>query len=297
MMQQPTDTLSHAKTTAAAPTDYCTDFPAADQLRLRFDRHAPQPAPRYRDVTAATLYGGQSTLVPPPTGAADRQPLTGNALFQGFVLLVAVAYVLLVYHNLNDLRTLLNHVFRNSSSDKRSFQEPTGSRYARLLYTTTGIGLFLIGILVVKYSPPAVADLLFGRLSFAAALALCLAVAAACGLVLLVQWALLHLAGYLTLTQPLLNQLRQLRTRYFASAVVIVTPALLLYALTPQPAGRMWFVLIIIGLTVTLFLYLRETLTLFLAKKVSFIHWFLYLCTIELFPVSLLWQLAVRGGL
>ncbi|HBB12318.1 MAG TPA: hypothetical protein DCZ70_09715, partial [Alistipes sp.] len=26
----------------------------------------------------------------------------------------------------------------------------------------------------------------------------------------------------------------------------------------------------------------------------SILHWFLYLCTVEVFPVSLLWLLAVR---
>ena len=44
----------------------------------------------------------------------------------------------------------------------------------------------------------------------------------------------------------------------------------------------------------TAFLYLKESLNLFISKKISILHWFLYLCTVEIFPVSLLWLSLVR---
>lgn len=278
------------------PSDYCTAYPVADFIRMRFstDPQAETPPLRYRSVPGSTIYGPESTAGTLQSSPAAERPLTDSALFQGFVLLLGVAYVLLVYQNLPDLRTLLNHVLRNPRSDKRTFQEPSGSRYARFLYTATVIGLLFAGVMAVKYCPPAAAAPLFGRLSFAAALGLSLSVSAACIVMLGLQWALLRIVGFLTLTQPLLAQLRQLRMRYFAASVMLVTPALLLFALCPPHTGRLWFGLMIIGLAVTFFLYLRETSTLFLAKKVSFVHWFLYLCGVELFPVSLLWQLATR---
>lgn len=45
---------------------------------------------------------------------------------------------------------------------------------------------------------------------------------------------------------------------------------------------------------VTAILYLREVLNLFISKKVSILHWILYLCIVEVFPVSLLWLLVAR---
>ncbi len=248
----------------------------------------------YTEVFASTVYGQQSTLVRPPHGTPNERPLTDNALFQGFFLLLAVVYILLIYHNLPDIRTLLNRIFRNPHSDNRHSQESGSSRYARFMRTIAAIGILFIGILAVKYGQPLVADLPAGRFSFATAALLSLAVSALFLLVIGYQWSLLRLVGALTLTQPLITQLRQLRKLYFSGAVVVVTPALLLFTLCPQPACLLWFGLIVIELAVTLFLYLRETLTLFLSKKVSIIHWILYLCSVELFPVSLLWQLAVR---
>lgn len=294
-----TDTLT--RTVGERPArDFSTASLLHDAYRMRYrpDPGAAEvhfPASVYRETTAGTLYGPQAMLVAPPPGAGEERPLTDNALFQGFVLVVAVAYVLLIYHNVTDLRALLNHVFSDSAADKRSFQEPTGSRYARFLYTAAGIGLLFIGMLVVKYSPPAAAEALFGRLSFAAVFAMSLAVSAVGACVWGCQWLLLKGIGFFTSTQPLLAQLRQLRTRYFASAVLIAAPALLLFALCPQHTGTTWFVLALTGLAITIFLYLRETVTLFLAKKVSIVHWFLYLCTIEIFPIILLCQFARRG--
>ncbi len=281
---------------------YCTpdSLRAIEHPELAHRSHALQqlqqetPSP-YTEVFASTVYGPQSILVRPPHGDPHERPLTDNALFQGFFLLLAVIYILLIYHNLPDIRTLLSRIFHNPHSDNHHFQEPGGSRYARFMRTIATIGILFIGILAVKYGQPLVADLpAAGRFSFAAAVLLSLAVSTLFLLVIGYQWSLLRLVGALTLTQPLITQLRQLRKLYFSGAVVIVTPALLLFTLCPQHTGLLWFGLIVIELVVTLFLYLRETLSLFLSKKVSIIHWILYLCSVELFPVSLLWQLAVR---
>lgn len=270
---------------------YCTPDSLRAIERSALARRSSTPC---TEVSASAVYGPQSTLVQPPHGTPDERPLTDNALFQGFFLLLAVVYILLIYHNLPDIRTLLNRIFHNPHSDNRHFQEPGSSRYARFMRTIAAIGILFIGVLAVKYGQPLADDLPAGRSPFATAVLLSFAVSALFLLVIGYQWSLLRLVGALTLTQPLITQLRQLRKLYFSGAVVIVTPALLLFTLCPQPASLVWFGLIVIELAITLFLYLRETLNLFLSKKISIIHWILYLCSVELFPVSLLWQLAVR---
>lgn len=103
-----------------------------------------------------------------------------------------------------------------------------------------------------------------------------------------------RLAGTLTLSQPFIAQLMLLKRTYFALGVVLISPPLLLFALCPQGTGGVWFCIVAIELTAAAVLYLKETLNLFLSKKVSILHWFLYLCTVEVFPISLLWLLAVR---
>ncbi len=261
--------------------------------QLEHPRIAP---PAYRDTTAQAVYGEQSTLVRTHGDLSNNRPLTNDALFQGFVLLLGTTYILLIYNNIADVRTLLNRVFRDhaSNSEERRFDDPSSGRYVRFMHTMAVIGMLFIGVSVVKYGQPLIGLLPFDSAPVVAVLASGLTVSALFLLVAGYQWALLRAVGALTLTQPLIAQLRQLRTLYFAAVTVLAAPTLLLLALCPPHTGRLWFALIVIELSLTLFLYIKETLLLFLSKKVSILHWILYLCSVELFPVSLLWLLAVR---
>ena len=108
------------------------------------------------------------------------------------------------------------------------------------------------------------------------------------------QTIAVRLAGALTLSQPFIAQLMLLKRTCFALGMILISPPLLLFALCPQGTGGVWFCIIAVELAAAAVLYLKETLNLFLSKKVSILHWFLYLCTVEVFPVSLLWLLAVR---
>lgn len=256
----------------------------------------PAKAAPYRDTTARAVYGEQSTLVRTYGDLPNDRPLTNDALFQGFVLLLGTTYILLIYNNIIDVRTLLNRVFRDhaSHSEERRFDDPSSGRYVRFMHTMAVIGMLFIGVSVVKYGQPLIGLLPFDSAPVVAVLASGLTVSALFLLVAGYQWALLRAVGALTLTQPLIAQLRQLRTLYFSAVTVLAAPTLLLLALCPPHTGKLWFALIVIELSVTLFLYIKETLLLFLSKKVSILHWILYLCSVELFPVSLLWLLAVR---
>ena len=98
----------------------------------------------------------------------------------------------------------------------------------------------------------------------------------------------------MVLAQPFVSQLLLLKRTYFSLAVIVTSPALLLFALCPRGTGDVWFCIIVVELLVTAVLYLRETLNLFLAKKVSILHWFLYLCAVEVFPISFIWLIAAR---
>ena len=164
----------------------------------------------------------------------------------------------------------------------------------RFLNTTTAIGILFVGILAVKYGDSLMPVALLDLLSHGAVLGLSLLATAACLGVMLYQRIALRLAGAVTLAEPFTAQLQLLRRIYFSLAVVVISPALLLFALCPRGTGNGWFLLIVIELAITVILYLREALNLFLSKKISILHWFLYLCAVEVFPISFLWLVATR---
>jgi len=81
------------------------------------------------------------------------------------------------------------------------------------------------------------------------------------------SWGVVRLAGAVTLSQPFVSQLILLKRTYFTLGVIVTIPALLLFALCPRGTGDVWFCIIVIELLATVFLYLRETLNLFLSEK------------------------------
>ena len=248
-----------------------------------------------RDTTVEALFGAQSCIV--QTERIERpvsDSFTDNAVFQSFVLLLAATYATLLYRNLGDVRTLLKRISRDSAAGERLSEEPGANGFSRFLNVTAAIGMLFMGVIVVKYGdtlmPPE-----FGRaLSHAAVLALSLTASLLWAVIILFQSSIIRITGAITLTQPFTAQLSLLRRTYFALAVIVTSPTLLLFALCPRGTGGAWFILGAVELIITAVLYLRESLNLFISKKISILHWFLYLCTVEVFPISLLWLLAAR---
>lgn len=250
----------------------------------------------WRDTTAEAVFGTASVRVDARrTDAAVHDIPTDNAPFQCFVLLLAITYAVLLYRNLGDIRTLLSRTFQDTSARKRLTEDSGGSGFTRFLNITTAIGLLFLGLLTVKFGGERIDGLLPEHLEGIAVLGLSLATTLAAGIVVAYQRAILWSAGAITVTQPFILQLLQLRRTYFALIVVTAAPVLLLFILCPPHTGTVWLKVMIAESAIGAILYLKESLSLFLSKNFSILHWFLYLCIVELFPISLLWLLLTRA--
>lgn len=249
----------------------------------------------WRDTTSTAVFGTQAVTVETPRIPLAPPPsLTDNAVFQGFVLLLAATYAMLLYRNLGDIRTLLGRISRDTATGERLSEDPGGSGYSRFLHIATTIGMLFMGIAAVKCGDMLIPGQSMNAIPHGAVLLLSLLATLAWMGVAVYQTAVVRLAGAITLTQPFISQLVLLKRTYFSLSVIVTSPALLLFALCPRGTGGVWFCVVAIELIAVAALYLRETLNLFLSKKVSILHWILYLCTVEVFPISLLWLLATR---
>lgn len=277
--------------TAFAGTNFAN--PAfADGSSAPFSVAAPS---EWRDTTSAAIFGAQSTLAEPARiPLAPPPPLAENALFQSFVLLLAATYAMLLYRNLGDVRTLLGRISRDAATGKRFSEDPGGSGYSRFLNIATAIGLLFLGVAAVKYGDTLMPGRLAASIPQGAALIFSLLVSLASLGIAAYQTIAVRLAGALTLSQPFIAQLMLLKRTCFALGMILISPPLLLFALCPQGTGGVWFCIIAVELAAAAVLYLKETLNLFLSKKVSILHWFLYLCAVEIFPVSFVWLSLTR---
>lgn len=259
----------------------------------------PELNPLYRPATAKEVFGNFSVaVVPAPVFHEEPvRPLTGNPFFEGFVLLLAAAYAILLYRHIGDVQLLLYRVSHDRASSERLMEDPGGNTLTRFLKISSVIGLLFIGVAAARYAETFIAPDLLSQLPPLppqAVAAVSLLFAALWALIAAYQSLVLRTVTTVTLTRPFMNQLWLLKRTYFALAVVIATPPLLLFALCPPDTGRLWLGLSLLESAVTAVLYVRETLHLFLSKKVPILHWFLYLCAVEIFPFSLLALMAVR---
>ena len=238
-------------------------------------------------------HGASSPETPTPSGKFG----TGSAseLFQRFYewTWTNTAEYKHTWNEVHNFTALLGEetLYRNNNSFSVASIGITSSRFLNI---ATTIGMLFMGVMVVKYGDSLMPGRLTELLPHGAVLALSLLATLACAGVVLFQLATVRLAGAVTLSQPFISQIVLLKRTYFALAVIVTSPVLLLFALCPRGTGGVWFCIIVIELIVTAILYLREVLNLFISKKVSILHWILYLCIVEVFPVSLLWLLVAR---
>lgn len=260
------------------------------------DSLAAEPAPLYRPATAKEVFGSYSIAAAPAPAFHSEpvRPLTGNPVFEGLVLLLAAAYAMLLYRHIGDIRLLLYRVSHDRASSERLMEDPGGNTLTRFLKISGIIGLLFIGIAAARYAETFIAPAMLPPLPPSAVAGVSLLFAALWALVATYQSVVLRTVTTVTLSRPFMSQLWLLKRTYFALATVVATPPLLLFALCPPQSGRLWLALTLVESAVTAVLYVRETLHLFISKKIPILHWFLYLCAVEIFPFSLLALIAVR---
>ena len=173
-----------------------------------------------------------------------------------------------------------------------SMTDTQGSTYARFLWAAIGIGLPMLALLTLRLAdrwypiPEVVPEAWIPVLGLLATVGL--------AVLLLFQVGLLRITGYITLSRPITDQLVALKFNYLALSVVFLCPLILLFLLASPDTGHILsFGILILG-GALLLLYLKESLMLFLSKKISILHWFLYLCAVEIFPVSFVWLSLTR---
>lgn len=255
----------------------------------------PKEGPVYRDVSPAEFYGAASVAVPPEPFRSPPGATIGDApLYRGCLLALAAAYAVFVVRHRDDIVRLFGRVRRDTVRARDCDEESGGSGFGRFLNLAALLGTAFAGIAAVKYGAALPLPAWTAAVPQGAALLLHAGVFALACAIAAYQFAVLRTAGAVTLEQPFAAQLLRLKHTYFSFGAVVVSPPLLLFALAPGGTGGAWLCLAAAGSAVTAVLYVRETLYLFLGKKISILHWFLYLCTVEVFPVSLLCLLAAR---
>lgn len=249
----------------------------------------------WRNVAAEEVFGRESILVEPQSSFTvhTKQP-NENLVFQGFVLLLAAIYIVLMYRNSDDVKLL----FKRATPDTRTknqLLDDSGSGLSQFLNITAFIGLLLVGVTAVRLCAPLIPAQFIYAHPITAVIIFSLTASLAAMAVMLFQTAILKVTGAVTLSQKFISQILLFKRIYFALATIICAPIVLLCALCSD--GREASILtylLIFAAGIVLLSWVKDSIVLFKTKNISNLHWFLYLCTVEVLPISFIWLLAIR---
>lgn len=258
---------------------------AADTVSLAADTLSAGAADGHVAAVVAAVTDGN---------AATLAEMAGDVVQNLLVAVVVFLYFFCLYRYFDDVRALFGSVFRRSVAPSERMLE---RRRSEIFYGFLG-KLFLIGTCTLGAIASLWADrtVAWEAVGSYARVALPFAAMAAFVAVVAVQYAMLAVAGGITRSWSMMAVLLRIRLIYFVLATVIVLPPVLMWQMNGGTGGEVWLRVACLAAAVAVVMYVRESVTLFNSKKISILHWILYLCIVEIMPFTLLWQIVVRMG-
>ena len=210
-----------------------------------------------------------------------------------FVVAVIFGYLFCVYRYFDDMAALFYSVFRRNVILSAKVGE---RRRSEIFYGFLGkiflLGLAFVALLSLVWVSTGRgqgAGIEQGLALYAAPISVGIFL-----LVIIAQSVILTTVGVVTQSLSMVTALFRIRLVYFVLGVVLAAPIFLTAMIGSGESSQMWMNLGLVTGAATLLLYARESIELFISKKVSILHWILYLCAVEILPFTLVWQIIAR---
>ena len=213
--------------------------------------------------------------------------------FNLFVVAIFAGYLFCLYRYFEDMMALLYSVFRrNIILSEKVVERRRSEIFSGFLGKLFLLGVAFVGVLSLAWvNTGRGAELGIGQDMALYAVPLSIGIFLA---IIIAQSIVLSVVGVVTQSLSMVSALIRVRLIYFVLCVVIVAPILLIALLGQGAAYQVWMNMGLVAVAATLLLYAKESVELFISKKVSILHWILYLCAVEILPFTLVWQIATR---
>ena len=220
------------------------------------------------------------------SGVGEWMPLLYDVLIVGAL----IYYMYCLYRYFDDIMALFHSVFQSQVvANDRNVERRRSDIFYGALGKLFMMGMCFVGLLVALYVRRAGYALSAEQLFY-----LPFVTIAVYGLVTIVQYLLLNVVGFVTHSFAEVAALIRIRLIYFVLASIMVAPIMLVGQMGEGASYLTWQNIAFGAAIIAFVMFVRESIGLFISKKVSILHWFLYLCTVEILPFTLLWQGVVR---
>ena len=243
-------------------------------------------------LSAAAVFGAASELALRSGTAHAVASGTGNAVLQIAALAVTLLYIYTAVRYSDVVRAIMLSTVGISSS-KRSRQRHINSALRRNVeIVTAASGMVAAAVVAVRLfgTDIAVPNIPTGVLAMAGTVVAGLAALTA------FEYSAVRAAGFVSGRDDICTRIMQLKLRHFSAAATAMLPVAMFCIFSASGAAQTCFYLLAVQCSVSAILFVKETFSLFISQRVSILYWILYLCTLEIFPVSLLLAPILRAG-
>ncbi len=244
-------------------------------------------------IPAEELFGAESALVAHGGSTAITGVESLGSVYQLAVGVLGIFFMSIFVYFFE----LFRHLVLSSISGraKRSDIHIYSSEIKNIEIVTSVVGTLLLMLLVMRLSVMEGVSTLFYPLSHLSHWGLggfaLLAIAAT----MAGERAMLYVVGVVSGRQDACNDIWHIKQLHYSLVVILLSPLLLFALLTDGAAARVALYISVAVCSVLFVFFLKETFSLFRAQRFSIFHWILYLCALELLPLSLLLAPIARG--
>ena len=243
-------------------------------------------------VTAVDIFGMQSHFIHKDEMVLQGtlSPLTGNILYQIAIVVIFASYCIIIFR----YRTLIDSMMKTvwSRLHRKKLVEERNRIFSRLLKLLTATGMAAIAVAGVKFVEIFDNDTASAHRSLhwlATPVAIILLY-----LIHIYRLFVLRTAGYLTYRIDFAKRIVYLTQITFSIGCIFCVPSMIVFAVSTTPAHMAFVYLIGFEVIIWVIYLLVQTYGLFVKENVSILHWFLYLCGVEILPVSFLFVALTR---
>ena len=156
-------------------------------------------------------------------------------------------------------------------------------------------GVILLSLLVVRFTVLEGVRPLMSPLLELGSWGLGILSAGAISATILAEYGLIKAIGAVGGAKKFCNEIWHIKMLNFGCTMLLASPIILVMLLGGDKVASVALYALFSVCSITIFFFLKETFLLFRAQRVSIFHWFLYLCALEILPLSLLVAPIVRG--
>ena len=245
------------------------------------------------NITAEQAFGCSSTLV---EVAADGHIVDASifgGVFQMAALIIGLVYTFFIVRYWDFLRYfIVSNMGFHIANREKSHINPAEQRNIEVV-------MIILGVLLLALSAVRACGLYFPHLlegidgsnviwviGGLAAVALSAVIAFQYGMTMLVATVCdrMDIGGGIVGTKLL----------YMAVGFVTIIPFVLLFLLSAPIPTKIGAIGAIICMSISTIIFIKESFLFFVSQKISILHWILYLCALEIFPLSLILAPIVR---